>query len=296
MVYFQGTDNNLEGQQRRFRPVTHWQQHHQIDALCYLRRMGLVSRHRQQALESLQRRNPAIAARKQYHRFLSSGGRAIGIFPGHRQQALRQMATDGSSQNNLGSNTTAATPAPTATAVFFEGTDHTLWRFNLNSVSGGCSLNLGETQEQRRTQVASHEFLEMISDPDVPTGWYGNSSDEIGDTCNGQTNHHYSRRKYLGMSKPFTAGPMTSGRMVPPFASSSAPSPIPGQYKIGLNTTSSTPFVGPDGLIYFRGTDTSCGSAIPVGPGNGTLATTPPSRHPPCYLRWLWLQGTDNKL
>lgn len=52
---------------------------------------------------------------------------------------------------------------------------------------GGCSLNLSETQEQRRTQVTSHEFAEMITDPKFPTGWYGPSSDECGDICNGET-------------------------------------------------------------------------------------------------------------
>jgi hypothetical protein len=52
---------------------------------------------------------------------------------------------------------------------------------------GGCSLNLSETQEQRRTQVTSHEFAEMITDPKFPTGWYGPSSDENGDICNGET-------------------------------------------------------------------------------------------------------------
>jgi hypothetical protein len=52
---------------------------------------------------------------------------------------------------------------------------------------GGCSLNLSETQEQRRTQVTSHEFAEMITDPKFPTGWFGASSDENGDICNGET-------------------------------------------------------------------------------------------------------------
>ena len=52
---------------------------------------------------------------------------------------------------------------------------------------GGCSLTLSETQEQRRTQVTSHEFAEMITDPKFPTGWFGNTSDENGDICNGET-------------------------------------------------------------------------------------------------------------
>ncbi len=56
-----------------------------------------------------------------------------------------------------------------------------------NTCPGGCSLNLSETQEQRRTQVASHEIAEMLTDPKFPSGWYGPSSDECGDICNGNT-------------------------------------------------------------------------------------------------------------
>ncbi|HYL26711.1 MAG TPA: hypothetical protein VEW74_02690 [Candidatus Nitrosotalea sp.] len=53
--------------------------------------------------------------------------------------------------------------------------------------SANCSLSLSETQEERRTQVTSHELAEMFTDPTFPTGWYGQSSDEIGDICNGET-------------------------------------------------------------------------------------------------------------
>ena len=61
-----------------------------------------------------------------------------------------------------------------------------------NSCGGdpSCSLAPGLTQEQRRTQVASHEFAEMLTDPTPPTGWYDQSdpnSGENGDICNGQT-------------------------------------------------------------------------------------------------------------
>jgi hypothetical protein len=58
-----------------------------------------------------------------------------------------------------------------------------------NSCPGGstCSLRLTETQEQRLTQVTSHEFAEMITDPKFTEGWYGSSSDENGDICNGQS-------------------------------------------------------------------------------------------------------------
>jgi hypothetical protein len=49
-----------------------------------------------------------------------------------------------------------------------------------------CSLHLGQTQEQRRTQVTSHEIAEMCTDPKFQTGWWGPSSDENGDICNGE--------------------------------------------------------------------------------------------------------------
>ncbi len=49
-----------------------------------------------------------------------------------------------------------------------------------------CSLHLSQTPEQRRTQVTSHEFAEMVTDPKFTKGWYGPSSDENGDICNGE--------------------------------------------------------------------------------------------------------------
>jgi hypothetical protein len=58
---------------------------------------------------------------------------------------------------------------------------------NATCGSGGCSLQLSQPQEQRITQVASHEFMEMATDPKFTTGWYGPASDENGDICNGQT-------------------------------------------------------------------------------------------------------------
>ena len=49
----------------------------------------------------------------------------------------------------------------------------------------GCSLHLAQTQEQRQTQVTSHELSEMFSDPQC-TGWCGQNpcGDENGDICN----------------------------------------------------------------------------------------------------------------
>jgi len=49
-----------------------------------------------------------------------------------------------------------------------------------------CSLHLSETQEQRQTQVTSHEFSEMVSDPQL-NAWYDPSAGENGDICNGRS-------------------------------------------------------------------------------------------------------------
>ncbi|HEY8643464.1 MAG TPA: hypothetical protein VIO84_11945 [Candidatus Dormibacteraeota bacterium] len=51
----------------------------------------------------------------------------------------------------------------------------------------GCSLHLALTQEQRQTQVSSHEYSEMVTDPEG-TGWFdGRSGAENGDICNGES-------------------------------------------------------------------------------------------------------------
>jgi hypothetical protein len=55
-------------------------------------------------------------------------------------------------------------------------------------VDSTCSLKRAQTQEQRQTQVASHEFAEMISNPLVglDEGWSEpTSTHENGDICNG---------------------------------------------------------------------------------------------------------------
>lgn len=49
----------------------------------------------------------------------------------------------------------------------------------------GCSLQTTQTQEQRQTQVASHEFSEMISNP-LGDAWFDDADgEENGDLCNG---------------------------------------------------------------------------------------------------------------
>jgi len=51
--------------------------------------------------------------------------------------------------------------------------------------SATCSLQPAQTQEQRQTQVTSHEFAEMISNP-MGNAWFDdNGGDENGDICNG---------------------------------------------------------------------------------------------------------------
>jgi hypothetical protein len=50
-----------------------------------------------------------------------------------------------------------------------------------------CSLRLAETQEQRQTQVASHEFSEMVTDPEISAWRDANNGNENGDICNGQS-------------------------------------------------------------------------------------------------------------
>jgi hypothetical protein len=50
-----------------------------------------------------------------------------------------------------------------------------------------CSLHLAETQEQRQTQVASHEFSEMVTDPEISAWRDPGSGAENGDNCNGQS-------------------------------------------------------------------------------------------------------------
>ncbi len=47
-----------------------------------------------------------------------------------------------------------------------------------------CSLHRAETQEQRQTQVTSHELSEMISDPQL-NAWWSPTVGENGDVCNG---------------------------------------------------------------------------------------------------------------
>ena len=49
-----------------------------------------------------------------------------------------------------------------------------------------CSLQTTQTQEQRQTQVASHEFAEMISNPKGDAWFDDSDGEENGDLCNGE--------------------------------------------------------------------------------------------------------------
>jgi hypothetical protein len=51
----------------------------------------------------------------------------------------------------------------------------------------GCSLHLAKTQEQRRTQVTSHEFSEMVTDPELNAWFDASTGSENGDICNGES-------------------------------------------------------------------------------------------------------------
>jgi hypothetical protein len=54
------------------------------------------------------------------------------------------------------------------------------------ATDAGCSLHLAHTQEQRQTQVTSHEVAEMITDPQL-NAWFEHGGGENGDLCNGQS-------------------------------------------------------------------------------------------------------------
>ncbi len=89
----------------------------------------------------------------------------------------------------------------------------------------GCSLSLTETQEQRRTQVASHEFAEMTTDPHL-SGWYDQQNGENGDICNGEADtitvgaNTWTVQRIYSKTDDMNSNGAT-------FCISSAPSPIP---------------------------------------------------------------------
>jgi hypothetical protein len=97
---------------------------------------------------------------------------------------------------------------------------------NTGCGGGGCSLSLSQTQEQRRTQVTSHEFAEMATDPAFPSGWFGPSSDENGDICNGEADSITVGANTWDVQRTYskTDDIATNGAS---FCRTTAPSPIP---------------------------------------------------------------------
>lgn len=88
-----------------------------------------------------------------------------------------------------------------------------------------CSLHLAQTQEQRQTQVASHEFAEMTTDPEL-NAWLDAQAGENGDICNGQSatitvgaNTWNVQRTYSKTDDMATAGQS--------YCLATAPAPIP---------------------------------------------------------------------
>jgi len=94
-------------------------------------------------------------------------------------------------------------------------------------VDSQCSLHRAQTQEQRQTQVASHEFAEMTTDPQL-NAWFDPdpNTGENGDICNGESdtivvgsNTWTVQRTYSKQDDIQTDG----GR----FCLSQAPAPLP---------------------------------------------------------------------
>jgi Domain of unknown function (DUF5050) len=71
----------------------------------------------------------------------------------------------------------------------------------------------------------------------------------------------------------------------------------PHQMQIGGNTTSSTPFVTPGDVVYFRGTDDKLWRVTNDGSGQAQIGGNTTSSTP--FVTpdgWVWFQGTDDKL
>ena len=89
-----------------------------------------------------------------------------------------------------------------------------------------CSLHLAQTQEQRRTQVTSHEFIEMCTDPKFTKGWFGPSSDENGDICNGEADNITVGSNTWDVQRQYSKfDDINSNGAV--FCTTTAPNPIP---------------------------------------------------------------------
>ncbi len=96
-----------------------------------------------------------------------------------------------------------------------------------------CSLHLSQKQLDRITQVASHEFAEMCTDPQL-TGWYdltdtdlqGHPVGENGDICNGEANAITVGANTWGVQKIYSkTDDLGSGGTN--FCVSQSPNPLP---------------------------------------------------------------------
>jgi hypothetical protein len=89
-----------------------------------------------------------------------------------------------------------------------------------------CSLSLTKNQEQRQTQVASHEFAEMTTDPHLD-GWFDHDlSHENGDLCNGESATITVSGRTWTVQRTYNKTGDTGGAGATPCLSE-APSPIP---------------------------------------------------------------------
>jgi hypothetical protein len=71
---------------------------------------------------------------------------------------------------------------------------------------------------------------------------------------------------------------------------------IVSQNQIGNNTTSSTPFVTPDGWVWFQGTDDKLWKVHPDGSQQSQPRDNATSSAPFVVGGWVYFRGTDNKL
>jgi len=71
---------------------------------------------------------------------------------------------------------------------------------------------------------------------------------------------------------------------------------ISGQYQIGNNTTSSTPFATSDGWVWFQGTDDKLWKVFYDGTQQSQPRNNTTSSSPLVLGEWVYFRGTDNKL
>ncbi len=89
-----------------------------------------------------------------------------------------------------------------------------------------CSLRLAATQEQRQTQVASHEFSEMVTDPEITAWRDAGNGNENGDICNGQNGTITYQGRTWTVQRMYSLADDSSGGQACILG---APSPIPSR-------------------------------------------------------------------